>query len=89
MSALAVRAQAPQQGLNHHSGSLSAFRPILADMPIDNPLFQIMGDNDAGPEDAQLEAERDLRPGGDKGARVSLRLPPRLVLYIQGLARST
>jgi hypothetical protein len=57
-------------------------------MPIENPLFQIIGDNDAGPEDAQLEAIEDLRPGGDKGARVSLRLPPRLVAYLQGLANS-
>lgn len=60
----------------------------MADMPIENPLFQIIGDNDAGPEDAQLETVEDLRPGGGKGARVSLRLPPRLVLYIQGLAES-
>jgi hypothetical protein len=60
----------------------------MADMPIENPLFQIIGDDDAGPEEARMESIEDLRPGGEKGARVSLRLPPRLVLYIQGLAES-
>ena len=60
----------------------------MADMAIENPLFQIVGDNDAGPEEARLEAIEDLRPDGGKGARVSLRLPPRLVLYLQGLAES-
>ncbi|HWA54130.1 MAG TPA: hypothetical protein VG816_08160 [Solirubrobacterales bacterium] len=57
-------------------------------MAIENPLFQIIGDNDAGPEEEQLEGIEDLRPDGGKGARVSLRLPPRLVLYLQGLAQS-
>lgn len=60
----------------------------MTDVAIENPLFQIVGDNDAGPEEAQLEAIEDLRPTGGKGARVSLRLPPRLVLYLQGLAES-
>jgi hypothetical protein len=60
----------------------------MADMPIENPLFQILGDDDAGPEEAQLETIEDLRSTGEKGARVSLRLPPRLVLYLSGLAES-
>lgn len=60
----------------------------MAAMAIENPLFQIIGDNDAGPEEAQLEAIEDLRPAGGKGARITLRLPPRLVLYLQGLADS-
>jgi hypothetical protein len=60
----------------------------MADMGIENPLFQILGDNDAGPEEQQLEAIEDLRPEGGKGARVTLRLPPRLVAYFQGLAQS-
>lgn len=57
-------------------------------MSIENPLFQIIGDNDAGPEESQLEELVDLRPQGGKGARVTLRLPPRLVAYLQGLAQS-
>lgn len=60
----------------------------MADMAIENPLFQIMGDDDVGPEEDQLELIEDLRPAGGKGARVSLRLPPRLVLYIGGLAET-
>jgi hypothetical protein len=60
----------------------------MAAMGIENPLFQIIGDNDAGPEEAQLEQIEDLRPVGGKGARLTLRLPPRLVLYLQGLAES-
>ena len=57
-------------------------------MPIQNPLFQIMGDNDAGPEqDFDLKVE-DLRGTGDKGARVTLRLPSRLFNYIAGLAET-
>ncbi|MBJ7470351.1 MAG: hypothetical protein JHD16_03580 [Solirubrobacteraceae bacterium] len=57
-------------------------------MPIQNPLFQILGDNDAGPEqDFDLSIE-DLRASGGKGARVTLRLPPRLVSYIAGLAET-
>jgi hypothetical protein len=60
----------------------------MADMPIENPLFQIVGDDDPGPEEEQLESIDDLRARGGKGARVSLRLPPRLVLYIGGLAES-
>jgi hypothetical protein len=60
----------------------------MAAMSIENPLFQILGDNDAGPEEQQLEGIEDLRPRGGKGARVTLRLPPRLVLYLQGLAQS-
>lgn len=57
-------------------------------MGIENPLSQIIGDNDAGPEESQLEELVDLRPQGGKGARVTLRLPPRLVAYLQGLAQS-
>jgi len=60
----------------------------MAVMGIENPTFQIIGDNDAGPEEEQLAALVDLRPGGGKGARVTLRLPPRLVAYLQGLAHS-
>lgn len=57
-------------------------------MPIENPLFQIIGDNDAGPEqDFDLTVE-DLRTAGEKGARVTLRLPVRLYNYIAGLAQS-
>ncbi len=57
-------------------------------MPIDNPLFQIIGDNDAGPEqDYDLTVE-DLRAVGEKGARVTLRLPVRVYNYIAGLAAS-
>ncbi len=57
-------------------------------MPIENPLFQILGDDDAGPEqDFDLTVE-DLREVGEKGARVTLRLPPRVYNYIAGLAAS-
>jgi hypothetical protein len=61
---------------------------MMSAMPIQNPLFQIMGDNDAGPEqDFDLKVE-DLRASGDKGARVTFRLPPRLFNYIAGLAET-
>lgn len=60
----------------------------MAAMSIENPLFQIIGDNGAGPQEEQLERIEDLRPQGGRGARVTLRLPPRLVVYLQGLARS-
>lgn len=57
-------------------------------MPIENPLFQIMGDSDAGPEqDYDLTVE-DLRAAGEKGARVTLRLPIRVYNYFVGLAES-
>ena len=57
-------------------------------MPIDNPLFQILGHEDVGPEqDFDLTVE-DLRAVGEKGARVTLRLPVRVYSYIAGLAES-
>lgn len=57
-------------------------------MPIENPLFQIIGDSDAGPEqDYDLTVE-DLRAVGERGARVTLRLPIRVYNYIAGLAES-
>lgn len=60
----------------------------VAAMPIENPLFQIIGDSDAGPEqDYDLKVE-DLRKIGEKGARVTLRLPVRVYNYIAGLAES-
>jgi hypothetical protein len=60
----------------------------MSDMPVDNPLFQILGDNEAGSEQDFEVTVEDLRPAGGKGARVTLRLPPRLVSYIAGLAHS-
>jgi hypothetical protein len=57
-------------------------------VPIQNPLFKIIGDSDAGPEqDYDLTVE-DLRAAGEKGARVTLRLPVRVTNYIAGLAES-
>jgi hypothetical protein len=48
----------------------------------------LIGDNDAGPEqDFDLKVE-DLRTAGEKGARVTLRLPPRVYNYVAGLAAS-
>jgi hypothetical protein len=69
-------------------GTMAANGVQWQNVGIENPMFQIIGDNDAGPEEEQLEALVDLRPEGGKGARATLRLPPRLVAYLQGLAHS-
>lgn len=57
-------------------------------MPIENPVFMLMGDDDAGPEQDTDFTLEDLRRLGDKGARVTLRLPPRVYNYVAGLAES-
>jgi hypothetical protein len=60
----------------------------MADMPIDNPLFLILGDGEDVPEqDFEVTVEQ-LRDTGEKVARITLRLPPRLYTYIDALATS-
>ncbi len=53
---------------------------------IENPLYLIIGSDD--PEEVAVERIDDLRATGERGARVTLRLPTRLAGYIEGLARS-
>jgi hypothetical protein len=60
----------------------------MSRMPIENPVFMLIGESHAGPEqDFDLKVE-DLRTIGEKGARVTLRLPTRVYGYIAGLAQS-
>jgi hypothetical protein len=64
----------------------NAVAPLTMSAVIDNPLYLMIGVDD--PEDVAVEAIEDLRATGDRGARVTLRLPVRLAAYIESLAKS-